>query len=592
MKKLVFIVTTIIFIVLLGISAFAYTNNIFVDGKTIKYDVKDILINIDGKNFDTGNTPPLIINDSTLVPVRAISEGEFKSNVNWDEKNKKVTITKDKKIVLTIGSDIAEVDGKQIKLIAPARIITIGKDGYTYIPFRFLFETFGYKVEWNQANYEIKTTAPPPKIIAIKDVKSTINNGVLSLNIIADGPMKYTQGIIEETGNIRNYLDIDNAILEKGKYNIDINTSGIKNAVIAQNQMEPTPKVRAVAYLSNTIPYTITQSDDKTTITISYDVGTSYVTGINFEKQENTDKIVIMSDASNINTFRDGNNKIVVDITGSILKMPDGLKAGQINVQGDSVTAIRYSQYSKDVVRIAIDTNSLADFKIISDKNNIIMYVVKPKPNQKPLIYIDPGHGGTDPGAIGIGGIRESDITLGISLKLNELLTKNGFRTKLSRESDIDVGLDARSQDANNSGADVFISIHANAFSNPQIKGTEVYSYPQGLNGDIRDNKTFAQIVHDNLIKQINTNDRGIKEAKFSVLTKTIMPAILIETAFVTNPDDAALLQDDAFQWKVAQGIYNGIVEYFKGINDKTISKTIPFPLNNTTVNNDVYNNK
>ncbi|HHY79479.1 MAG TPA: AMIN domain-containing protein [Thermoanaerobacter sp.] len=588
MKKIALFVAMVVAILASYSIAFAYKNTILVDGKPFYYNVPDITIKVAGQNFDTGKTPPLILKDSTLIPVRVISEKGFGAKVEWDDKTKSVTITKDKTVRLTIGSDVALVDGKEVKLVAPARIIGIGNDGYTYIPFRFLFETFGYKVEWDQKNYQINA-ASPPKIANITSFTTSYNNGVFSVNITADSPIKYSQGVIEDPGNIRIYVDIENAIWDKGRIDIPINKKSLVNAVIAQNQTQPVPKVRAVIYLTDVVPYNITKSQDSTNLTISFDIGTSYVTGISFAKEGDYDKVIINCNAEQFNTQKVGDNKIVVDISDAILKMPDGSKAGQIPVQGNVITAIRYSQYNNDTVRVVADTTGKADYSVKILDKNIIMLVLKSQPNEMPLIYIDPGHGGSDPGAIGVGGLRESDVVLGIALKLNSLLTKGGFRTTMSRDSDVFIDLVTRSQEANNAGADVFISIHTNAFGTPTPKGTEIWYYPDGYKGDTRDNKTFAQIIHDNLMKEINTVDRGLKEGpNLSVLNKTKMPAILIETAFITNPDDAALLQDDAFQWKVAQGIYNGIVEYFKKLKEGSISATVSnsvYDTNNTNSN-------
>lgn len=583
MKKVItFVVTIVVFLAFYSI-AFAYKSNIIVDGKTTSYNYRDVSIKIDGKTFDTGSTPPLILNDHTLVPVRAIMEG-LGAKVDWDEKNKTVTITKDMAVKLSIGSNIAIVNGNQTKLDAPPKIIGIVNGGYTYVPFRFLFETFGYKVDWIANNYQINVMSPPPKYVNITEFNTTFDNGVLSVNIKADAPIKYTQGMLEQPDNLRLYIDIENAILEVSKNNIDINRGSITKAIIAQNQPVPSPKVRAVIYLSNTIPYTITQSQDKKNVSIAFNIGTSTVTGINFVKQDNSDEIIIKSDAGHFNPFRNGANTIVLDISGSTLNMPDGKLAGQMQVQGNLITSIRYSQYNSDTVRIAVDTSAKAEYSVQTDGKNIIMLVLKSDPNKKPLVYIDPGHGGSDPGAVGVGGLRESDVTLAIGLKLNDLLTKGGFRTMMSRDSDVDVGLLNRPEEANNSDASVFVSIHANSFTAPTANGTEVLYYPNGYNGDTRDNLTFAQIIHDNLMKEIQTTDRGLVERpNLAVLKHTKMPAVLVETAFVTNPNDAKLLQDDNFQWKVAQGIYDGIVEYFKKLNDGTIS---------TTVSNAVYGNK
>lgn len=583
MKKVITFVVAVVIILAFYSIAFAYKGNIAVDGRITNYNFRDITIKIDGKTFDTGSTPPLILNDHTVIPVRAISEG-LGAKVDWNEKIKTVTITKDIVIKLTIGSNIAIVDGKQVTLDTPARVIGIANNGYTYIPFRFLFEKFGYKVEWIANNYQINVTSPPPKYVNITDFNTTFNSGVLSINIKADSPIKYTQDILEGSDNSRLYVDIENAILKSINTNIDINKGGITKAIIAQNQPEPKPKVRAVIYLSNMIPYTIIQSQDKMSLSITFNIGTGTVTGINFIKQNNSDELIIKSDAGHFNTFRNGANTIVLDISGSTLNMPDGKLAGQMQVQGNIITSIRYSQYNSDTVRIAVDTNAKAEYSVQTDGKNIIMLVLKSDPNMKPLVYIDPGHGGSDPGAIGVGGLRESDVNLAIALKLNDLLTKGGFRTMMSRDSDVDVGLVDRPEQANNSDANVFVSIHANSFSAPTASGTEVLYYPNGYKGDTRDNLTFAQIIHDNLMKEIQTTDRGLVERpNLAVLNHTKMPAVLVETAFVTNPDDAKLLQDDSFQWKVAQGIYNGIVEYFKKLNDGTIS---------TTVSNAVYQNK
>lgn len=146
----------------------------------------------------------------------------------------------------------------------------------------------------------------------------------------------------------------------------------------------------------------------------------------------------------------------------------------------------------------------------------------------------------------------------------------------MSRETDVSDNYTQAPYDANNAGANVYVSIHSDWFSSPSANGTTVLYFPNGDRGDTRDNYTFAKIIHDNLMKEINTNDRGLSQRpNLFVLNQTKMPAVLIETGFVTSPTDSALLKDDNFQWQVAQGIYNGIVEYLDDVNNGTVKTTI-----------------
>ncbi|MGN8646366.1 peptidoglycan-binding protein [Gracilibacillus sp. HCP3S3_G5_1] len=160
-------------------------------------------------------------------------------------------------------------------------------------------------------------------------------------------------------------------------------------------------------------------------------------------------------------------------------------------------------------------------------------------------IFIDPGHGGTDPGAIGYG-INEKDVVLDIAKKASDYLTKNylGVRTVLSRESDIYVSLDDRTRHANSIGADYFVSIHNNAF-NGSASGFETYIYNGSSSATTKNNQ---KIIHNYLIDQLNVNDRGMKEANFHVLRTSNMPSILIEFLFIDNKAENEKLRDSSYR--------------------------------------------
>ncbi|MBN1288562.1 MAG: N-acetylmuramoyl-L-alanine amidase [Actinobacteria bacterium] len=170
-------------------------------------------------------------------------------------------------------------------------------------------------------------------------------------------------------------------------------------------------------------------------------------------------------------------------------------------------------------------------------------------------VCIDPGHGGNEPGAIQ-NGVQEKDVNLAIALKAKPLLQQLGYEVVMTRETDIDVSLEGRCQIANRNCVDAFVSIHNNAYLTTS-EGTETYCYFNSEEG-----RRLATDVHSNVIKRIGLTDRGVKEADFYVLRNTDMPSALLEGAFLTNPEEARLLTDPAFQQKIAEGVAAGVHEF------------------------------
>ncbi|MGB9780852.1 N-acetylmuramoyl-L-alanine amidase family protein [Caldanaerobacter sp.] len=167
------------------------------------------------------------------------------------------------------------------------------------------------------------------------------------------------------------------------------------------------------------------------------------------------------------------------------------------------------------------------------------------------LIAVDPGHGGKDPGAV-VGDYKEKDINLNVALKLRDILIKKGIDVIMTRDKDETVDLQQRCDIANKAHANYFISIHCNSFKDPSANGTETYAYPGSIDG-----RNLAQYVQNEIVKTLGTKDRGVKYEKFYVLKYTYMPAILVELAFMSNPDDLKLLleKDSIFAEAIAVGI-------------------------------------
>ncbi|MEJ1932188.1 N-acetylmuramoyl-L-alanine amidase [Nostoc sp. NIES-2111] len=182
----------------------------------------------------------------------------------------------------------------------------------------------------------------------------------------------------------------------------------------------------------------------------------------------------------------------------------------------------------------------------------------RPIPRGKVVVLIDPGHGGKDPGAIGIGGVREKDIILPISERIAQTLQQNGVQVVLTRNSDYFVSLPGRVQMAERVGADVFVSIHANSAGagRADVSGLETYYYDNGLG--------LARVVHNNILQSVNVRDRGVRRARFYVLRKSSMPSILVETGYLTGRDDVSKLRNAAYQRQMADAIARGILQYLR----------------------------
>jgi len=219
-----------------------------------------------------------------------------------------------------------------------------------------------------------------------------------------------------------------------------------------------------------------------------------------------------------------------------------------------------YKIYSLGKKGIAIDIfNSVVNTPVASD---VALSNVKNK-----IITIDPGHGGSDSGAVGHNGYTEKEGAFAISQKVASILNQSGAKVVMTRDSDVDVygpnasarnELQARVDVGNNANSDIFVSIHCNAFVNPAANGTQTFYYGSSYQG-----QRLAQSIQEKMIEANGLRDRGISTCNFYVVKHSYMPAVLIETAFITNYDEEALLSDDEWQTIMAKAIAEGINEYF-----------------------------
>jgi N-acetylmuramoyl-L-alanine amidase len=335
--------------------------------------------------------------------------------------------------------------------------------------------------------------------------------------------------------------------------------------------------------------------------------------------------------------------RLYLDIAGA--KVPSGIK--DLNISDGLLKSVRIAQFRASTVRVVLDLDSIKDYKIFTfaDPYRIIIDVKgerrqeissgkteviesakpetvtaeKPKTveKQKPVekakttfkpgkirrIVVDPGHGGHDPGAMSPSGTREKDIVLQIGLKLSQKIREElGIDVVMTRSTDVFIELQERTAIANKVGADLFVSIHANASLNRAANRIATYylnlaktekaahlaakengttlekvSVLQAVlfdlmaNYKLNDSAHLADDVQKALYKKAQTGypalkNLGVKQGPFYVLVGATMPSILVETAFVSNERDEVKLKDPAYQDLTAEGILSGIKGYIASL--------------------------
>jgi N-acetylmuramoyl-L-alanine amidase len=224
-------------------------------------------------------------------------------------------------------------------------------------------------------------------------------------------------------------------------------------------------------------------------------------------------------------------------------------------------------------------------------------------------IVIDPGHGGHDPGAMN-DGLSEADLVLDLALRLEKLLLKQpGVEVVMTRRSNVFVPLEERTAIANREGADLFLSIHANASEDDRVRGIETYflnfapnpaaeaiaarenaasartmrQLPDivkaiALNNKIDESRDFASLVQASMLDRLkrsnkSVKDLGVKQAPFMVLIGATMPSILAEISFLTNGPEAALLRGGAYRQQIAEALFNGVMRYQRSL--KAAAQTV-----------------
>jgi len=273
---------------------------------------------------------------------------------------------------------------------------------------------------------------------------------------------------------------------------------------------------------------------------------------INTLKGVNVDKFAIppspdSSVVTKISLIKSGR-----DTTHIVVDLP-----GAVNKDQYSVVAVPANSKTKSPFQIVFELQRTAQPSSLTFLSGL----------KGKLVAIDPGHGGSDPGAIGVQGTREKQLNLNMAMQVKANLEKAGAKVLMTRENDVDVfgpnasdrgELQARASIANENQADIFISIHHNAAVSPVANGTSTYYYLKTLFDVV-----LAQSLQEAMLQAGGLADFGVRTANFYVVKNVTMPAALLEIGFMSNLQEEQTLNNPTFQQKIAQGIVTGIDQFF-----------------------------
>lgn len=466
------------------------------------YAKSDITLYINGEQIDS-DVKPMIIDGSTMVPVRVLFD-KLSANVLWNDSLRQVTVTSGQDVIIfNINSKIAYHNGSAKTLITAPVI----RDGRTLVPIRFISENLGYNVDWDENLRRVSISSK------VEDTKGDSTGNPSGGN--TDKPQDNTSAP-SASGISLNYISVSEN--EHG-YNVLVSSS----SKIKPKLMTLDDPYRLVFdfYASS-----INIKDAKT------DYSSNPVKQIRWSKHDSYTRVVIEC----------------------------ALKSNY---------TLTYPSEGQCCITVA-KTGSGGSNSSSSGQSNVTPVT----PNGRiPKVVIDAGHGGFDSGAVGKDSsgnavLYEKTANLNIALSLEQKLKAYGIDVVMTRSTDKALGsttmedLVNRSLIANNNNADIFVSIHNDASDNTSATGTSVLysglanSGNYGISG-----KEIAANILTPLVKATGLANRGLSERpNLVVLKRTVMPAVLVECAFVTCEKDRAVLMNDAKVSKIADAICEGII--------------------------------
>lgn len=644
--------------------------DLFYNGKHHAYAAKEVKIEIDGKEMVPKDMPAVIINGRTMLPMRQIAQ-ELGCEVNWNEAAKQIYVMRGSDIIVfAVDSKIGYENGQEFTMDVPATIVNDrtmlpvrALADALHLNIKWDDPSRTVSIQSGDTVVKDEPTAPESgqttagTLTGIQTPSAKDADQIFTIQ--ADAPMgRYEKTFVDDQKIVLDFYGAKSSLpSEITKTNSDIVT-GIRTATHENNGDSFT---RVVFDLSGKKDYEVTQSADKKNITISF--GKTTVDKISAVHSQNKDIITIggtgsfgasvamtadpqkiivtipncqsnLSDKINIadlqyvlegkvdtskgNTvelvlavedlvqysYREENQNLILEIYPTTLKnmrydknanvlyldKKDKIDTGSVKFEdhyldgyfdvtlpGDYESDYGYGTYDVKgtvVENIEVSTkggnttfrfkqNRISAYEVTAEGDSYAIRVKNPKEVYDKVLLLDAGHGGKDPGTSG-NGMQEKNLNLTIAQKIAQKLQGSGIKVYMTRDRDVYPENSTRAKTANDI-ADLMVSIHMN--SGPETaNGTEtLYQVHANDNGARLTSKQLAEILQGKVVSATGNTNRGAKLwTDVLILNRTTVPAVIVEVIFITNTGDALKISNPAYQDQVAQAIADGIQEAVK----------------------------
>lgn len=497
MRKAIIMLIIVVFL-LLPYTALAAGITIQYDGITTEYTDAPMTVAVNNKSISMP-LMPIVFNGRALVPVREVFEA-MSASVAYNDEKKQIDISSgDTEISITINSPTAYVNGKSTVIpdnLTPKLINKVGESAKTMVPIRFLSETLGMKVDYDDATRNISISTPEaPQITGVM-------HSALSEN----------QYYIKLTGNCR-FENVEHQIM-KDPVRLVIDINGVSNSLS------------------------------------SYPVGSNdSISQIRFGYENNRSRMVV--DLKSIYSY-----KIIATTDNSLLiSILTAKTAAEINIATQNILQTYSGTPNIITTGSNIDTPSTSTDTppVAQNKNIVVIDAGHGKDDSGAVGKINAGTANEQT-------IYEKNLTLSVAQKVKKNLENAGISVVMTRDGDTYPTLYERADFANSLNAAMFVSIHINSNENPDPNGTETYYCTTNNDADyVLTSQQLATDVQKNLVDALGSKDRGVKTANFVVIKQTVMPSILIELGFISNEEELKKMCSDDYQNKAAKAISDAI---------------------------------
>ncbi len=558
------------------------------------------------------SVPPLVEHGVLMAPLDAIASA-FGASVAWDGDSREGTVTSSAGIAvrLAMGEAVALVGGARVTLpAAPAR-----RAGTVLVPAAAVLRALGAYVRTGEGAESVDALSQ------VTGVTWHRASDTLVVRIAATGPVR-TQAH-ELTAPNRVAIDIMHSVGAMKESRVEVGGPDVVAIRAAQFSVRPYV-TRIVLDLIHRVPFTVALDAEGIAVTLSRATpinasppgpptphapvgppplppvgeppgdrpqgagaetelehsngsatseplappslpefvdapGAFHVRAVRYEIEEGMGRLTILASQPVTPVVRQFAypDRLSIDLPGGVfLPRREDLEVGSEAVRNIVVAQM---QVQPNLTRVLVYLRHKTAYATASaDGGRGVTFALGDAPwaaKRPPAVIIDPGHGGTDSGAVGPTGLRESDVTLGIGRLMQQAFERQGVRAVLTRSDDGAVALEDRPDIARREGGIVFISIHANASQSSGKKGTETYY-------GTRESQALATVVQSEVVQALGEPDRGVRPADFYVIVNAPVPAVLIETAFISNPGEERLLRDPAVQQRIADAIARAVVRF------------------------------